>query len=164
MQVLKETLVRHGFTFESDTDTEVIPKLAKFVFDKANEEGKVSLMNANNLHHVVPLLFYWLSFLSCFIFIYDLVFLAMLVNVFDFFHFVLFYFPLTRTFSIMLVNVLWLLMSTLVKMLHSIPCTSVSLKEYWFGEAMLSLFLYIFFPFGAVYGHKCGISLLLFLL
>ncbi|KAK6243949.1 hypothetical protein QUC31_010358 [Theobroma cacao] len=39
MQVLKETLVRHGFTFESETDTEVIPKLAKFVFDKANEEG-----------------------------------------------------------------------------------------------------------------------------
>ncbi|KAF8398173.1 hypothetical protein HHK36_017099 [Tetracentron sinense] len=37
-QVLKETLVRHGFTFESETDTEVIPKLAKFVFDKANEE------------------------------------------------------------------------------------------------------------------------------
>lgn len=39
LQVLKETLVRHGFTFESETDTEVIPKLAKFVFDKANEEG-----------------------------------------------------------------------------------------------------------------------------
>ncbi|GAB2300095.1 Glutamine--fructose-6-phosphate aminotransferase [isomerizing] 2 [Dionaea muscipula] len=38
-EALKETLVRHGFTFESDTDTEVIPKLAKFVFDKANEEG-----------------------------------------------------------------------------------------------------------------------------
>jgi glucosamine--fructose-6-phosphate aminotransferase (isomerizing) len=38
-EVLKETLVRHGFTFESDTDTEVIPKLAKFVFDQANEEG-----------------------------------------------------------------------------------------------------------------------------
>ncbi|GMI78866.1 L-glutamine D-fructose-6-phosphate amidotransferase [Hibiscus trionum] len=38
-EVLKETLVRHGFTFESETDTEVIPKLAKFVFDKANEEG-----------------------------------------------------------------------------------------------------------------------------
>ncbi|XP_018834060.1 glutamine--fructose-6-phosphate aminotransferase [isomerizing] 2 [Juglans regia] len=37
-EVLKETLVRHGFTFESETDTEVIPKLAKFVFDKANEE------------------------------------------------------------------------------------------------------------------------------
>ena len=37
VQVLKETLVRHGFTFESDTDTEVIPKLAKYVFDKANE-------------------------------------------------------------------------------------------------------------------------------
>ncbi|KAL2609368.1 hypothetical protein R1flu_027941 [Riccia fluitans] len=32
--VLKETLLRHGFTFESDTDTEVIPKLAKFVYDK----------------------------------------------------------------------------------------------------------------------------------
>ncbi|KAB1228208.1 Glutamine--fructose-6-phosphate aminotransferase [isomerizing] 2 [Morella rubra] len=38
-EVLKETLVRHRFTFESETDTEVIPKLAKFVFDKANEEG-----------------------------------------------------------------------------------------------------------------------------
>lgn len=36
--MLKETLIRHGFTFESETDTEVIPKLAKFVFDKANEE------------------------------------------------------------------------------------------------------------------------------
>ena len=36
-QVLKETLTRHGFTFESETDTEVIPKLAKFVFDKARE-------------------------------------------------------------------------------------------------------------------------------
>ncbi|XP_051133262.1 glutamine--fructose-6-phosphate aminotransferase [isomerizing] 1-like isoform X2 [Andrographis paniculata] len=38
-EVLKETLVRHGFTFESETDTEVIPKLAQFVFDNANEEG-----------------------------------------------------------------------------------------------------------------------------
>ncbi|KAG8363640.1 hypothetical protein BUALT_Bualt19G0043500 [Buddleja alternifolia] len=38
-EVLKESLVRHGFTFQSDTDTEVIPKLAKFVFDNANEEG-----------------------------------------------------------------------------------------------------------------------------
>lgn len=38
-KVLKETLIRHGFNFESDTDTEVIPKLAKYVFDKANEEG-----------------------------------------------------------------------------------------------------------------------------
>ncbi|KAK6933855.1 SIS domain [Dillenia turbinata] len=37
-EVLKATLVRHGFTFESETDTEVIPKLAKYVFDKANEE------------------------------------------------------------------------------------------------------------------------------
>ncbi|KAJ4837227.1 hypothetical protein Tsubulata_008489 [Turnera subulata] len=36
-EVLKETLVRHGFTFESETDTEVIPKLAKFIFDKASE-------------------------------------------------------------------------------------------------------------------------------
>ncbi|KAL3537505.1 hypothetical protein ACH5RR_000871 [Cinchona calisaya] len=42
-EVLKETLVRHGFIFESDTDTEVIPKLAKFVFDKANEEGDQSV-------------------------------------------------------------------------------------------------------------------------
>ncbi|CAI9117548.1 OLC1v1018950C1 [Oldenlandia corymbosa var. corymbosa] len=42
-EVLKETLVRHGFTFESDTDTEVIPKLAKFVFDNANEEGDMSV-------------------------------------------------------------------------------------------------------------------------
>lgn len=41
--MLKETLVRHGFTFTSDTDTEVIPKLAKFVFDKANEEGIASV-------------------------------------------------------------------------------------------------------------------------
>ncbi|CAA6669157.1 unnamed protein product [Spirodela intermedia] len=36
-EVLKETLIRHGFIFESDTDTEVIPKLAKFVFDKAHD-------------------------------------------------------------------------------------------------------------------------------
>lgn len=42
-EVLKETLVRHGFTFESETDTEVIPKLAKFVFDNANEEGDQSV-------------------------------------------------------------------------------------------------------------------------
>ncbi|KAL9226464.1 hypothetical protein vseg_002275 [Gypsophila vaccaria] len=43
-EVLKETLVRHGFTFESDTDTEVIPKLAKYVFDKANEgEGDATV-------------------------------------------------------------------------------------------------------------------------
>jgi glutamine---fructose-6-phosphate transaminase (isomerizing) len=44
VQVLKETLTRHGFTFESDTDTEVIPKLAKFVFDKSHDEqGSVSV-------------------------------------------------------------------------------------------------------------------------
>jgi glutamine---fructose-6-phosphate transaminase (isomerizing) len=42
-QVLKETLTRHGFTFESDTDTEVIPKLAKFVFDKAHDEKGIDL-------------------------------------------------------------------------------------------------------------------------
>lgn len=41
LQVLKETLIRHGFTFESETDTEVIPKLAKFVFDKARDEEGV---------------------------------------------------------------------------------------------------------------------------
>ncbi|QCE12467.1 glucosamine--fructose-6-phosphate aminotransferase [Vigna unguiculata] len=42
-EVLKETLLRHGFAFESETDTEVIPKLAKFVYDKANEaaDGQV---------------------------------------------------------------------------------------------------------------------------
>lgn len=40
-EVLKETLTRHGFIFESDTDTEVIPKLAKFVFDEAKHaEGE----------------------------------------------------------------------------------------------------------------------------
>ncbi|KAH6814362.1 putative glucosamine-fructose-6-phosphate aminotransferase [Perilla frutescens var. frutescens] len=38
-EVLKETLVRHGFTFESETDTEVIPKLAKFIYDNTKEEG-----------------------------------------------------------------------------------------------------------------------------
>ncbi|XP_055817908.1 glutamine--fructose-6-phosphate aminotransferase [isomerizing] 1 isoform X2 [Solanum dulcamara] len=42
-EVLKETLLRHGFTFESETDTEVIPKLAKFIFDKANEEDDQSV-------------------------------------------------------------------------------------------------------------------------
>ncbi|XP_058737477.1 glutamine--fructose-6-phosphate aminotransferase [isomerizing] 1 [Vicia villosa] len=36
-EVLKATLILHGFTFKSETDTEVIPKLAKFVYDKANE-------------------------------------------------------------------------------------------------------------------------------
>ncbi|KAI3448857.1 hypothetical protein Pfo_005522 [Paulownia fortunei] len=42
-EVLKETLVRHGFTFESETDTEVIPKLAKLIFDNMNEEGDRSM-------------------------------------------------------------------------------------------------------------------------
>ncbi|KAL5058647.1 hypothetical protein RYX36_030251 [Vicia faba] len=36
-EVLKATLILHGFEFKSETDTEVIPKLAKFVYDKANE-------------------------------------------------------------------------------------------------------------------------------
>ncbi|KAG0562819.1 hypothetical protein KC19_9G173700 [Ceratodon purpureus] len=40
--VLKETLLRHGFEFESDTDTEVIPKLAKFVHDSLMEENKAA--------------------------------------------------------------------------------------------------------------------------
>ncbi|KAD3336750.1 hypothetical protein E3N88_32269 [Mikania micrantha] len=40
-EVLKQSLLRHGYTFESETDTEVIPKLAKFVFDKANEGGTI---------------------------------------------------------------------------------------------------------------------------
>ncbi|VAI15833.1 unnamed protein product [Triticum turgidum subsp. durum] len=48
-EVLKETLTRHGFTFESDTDTEVIPKLAKFVFDKAHDgEGDVTFSQVVN--------------------------------------------------------------------------------------------------------------------
>ena len=33
-QALKEMLQRKGFEFESDTDTEVIPKLTKYLFDK----------------------------------------------------------------------------------------------------------------------------------
>lgn len=41
-QVLKETLLRHGFVFESDTDTEVIPKLAKIVYDSLLEESKAN--------------------------------------------------------------------------------------------------------------------------
>eukprot|EP00854_Cymbomonas_tetramitiformis_P017313 gene17313-20606_t len=32
-------LQRKGFTFESDTDTEVIPKLAKFLYDSMKEKG-----------------------------------------------------------------------------------------------------------------------------
>lgn len=47
-QVLKETLLRHGFTFDSDTDTEVIPKLAKFVFDQANEDGTNASVDFRN--------------------------------------------------------------------------------------------------------------------
>ena len=34
---LRETLQRHGFVFESDTDTEVIPKLAKYLYDSFPE-------------------------------------------------------------------------------------------------------------------------------
>ncbi|CAJ2633405.1 glutamine--fructose-6-phosphate aminotransferase [isomerizing] 1-like [Trifolium pratense] len=40
-EVLKATLLLHGFTFTSETDTEVIPKLAKFVYDNANEGDQV---------------------------------------------------------------------------------------------------------------------------
>ncbi|OAE34900.1 hypothetical protein AXG93_1587s1310 [Marchantia polymorpha subsp. ruderalis] len=54
--VLKETLLRHGFIFESDTDTEVIPKLAKFVYDKLSEDTKKTHQEGYegvNLHQVV---------------------------------------------------------------------------------------------------------------
>ncbi|GLJ05808.1 hypothetical protein SUGI_0025820 [Cryptomeria japonica] len=47
--VLKETLLRHGFVFESDTDTEVIPKLAKFVFDTLTEQ---KIKDGNNSEQV----------------------------------------------------------------------------------------------------------------
>ena len=33
-QALKEMLQRKGYVFESETDTEVIPKLTKYLFDK----------------------------------------------------------------------------------------------------------------------------------
>lgn len=45
LQVLKETLLRHGYKFESDTDTEVIPKLTKFVYDHIIEESKAGSKN-----------------------------------------------------------------------------------------------------------------------
>ena len=38
-QPLKEMLQRKGFAFESDTDTEVIPKLTKYLFDKFKTQG-----------------------------------------------------------------------------------------------------------------------------
>ena len=37
---IKEVLVREGFHFESDTDTEVIPKLCKFIFDRLSSSTK----------------------------------------------------------------------------------------------------------------------------
>lgn len=43
--MLKETLLRHGYEFESDTDTEVIPKLAKFVYNSLTEETKAASGN-----------------------------------------------------------------------------------------------------------------------
>jgi glucosamine--fructose-6-phosphate aminotransferase (isomerizing) len=49
VQVLKETLIRHGFIFESDTDTEVIPKLAKFVFDKARDGEGIMFLFCNSV-------------------------------------------------------------------------------------------------------------------
>ena len=46
-QVLKKSLINHGFDFESDTDTEVIPKLAKFVYDKLMEGQRSAAEMAN---------------------------------------------------------------------------------------------------------------------
>jgi glutamine---fructose-6-phosphate transaminase (isomerizing) len=37
-QALRETLIRKGYMFESDTDTEVIPKLTKYLFDKFHDQ------------------------------------------------------------------------------------------------------------------------------
>ena len=37
---IKEVLIREGFHFESDTDTEVIPKLCKFIYDKLSIQNK----------------------------------------------------------------------------------------------------------------------------
>ncbi|CEF98105.1 Glucosamine-fructose-6-phosphate aminotransferase, isomerising [Ostreococcus tauri] len=37
-QALRETLIRKGYVFESDTDTEVIPKLTKYLYDKFSEK------------------------------------------------------------------------------------------------------------------------------
>jgi len=37
-QALRETLIRKGYLFESDTDTEVIPKLTKYLFDKFHDQ------------------------------------------------------------------------------------------------------------------------------
>ncbi|PRQ38309.1 putative glutamine--fructose-6-phosphate transaminase (isomerizing) [Rosa chinensis] len=53
-QALKGTLVRHGFTFQSETDTKVIPKLAKYVFDKAKEgEGDQTITFSQVVHEVM---------------------------------------------------------------------------------------------------------------
>jgi glucosamine--fructose-6-phosphate aminotransferase (isomerizing) len=38
--VLKQTLIRKGFEFESETDTEVIPKLTKYVYDQLTKDKK----------------------------------------------------------------------------------------------------------------------------
>ena len=40
---IKEVLIREGFHFESDTDTEVIPKLCKFIYDKLSKQNKPCL-------------------------------------------------------------------------------------------------------------------------
>lgn len=58
--MLKETLLRHGFAFESETDTEVIPKLAKFIFDNMNEEGIV----LDAVSHLCNLLFATSTFIT----------------------------------------------------------------------------------------------------
>lgn len=67
VQVLKETLLRHGFTFESDTDTEVIPKLAKYVFDKANEGEGISSFRVRLYGHVQLTAIFIACLYDCFI-------------------------------------------------------------------------------------------------
>mgnify|MGYP000370802949 FL=1 len=60
--------MRHGFVFESETDTEVIPKLAKFVHDSLKEDldnnGKGNLKALcsfkavfRNMNNICPLSF-----------------------------------------------------------------------------------------------------------
>eukprot|EP00850_Spirogloea_muscicola_P000557 SM000002S05637 [mRNA] locus=s2:1328957:1332236:+ [translate_table: standard] len=50
-RALKATLVKHGYQFESDTDTEVIPKLAKFVFDSLSEGTQAATANGHKDGH-----------------------------------------------------------------------------------------------------------------
>ena len=41
---LREMLMRHGFVFTSETDTEVIPKLAKYLYDSFPPQTKPSFL------------------------------------------------------------------------------------------------------------------------